>query len=847
MGIKYPLIREDSAPGAAQPLQSGDTLRIMTPDTVTKTTAFNALANYSYSLNSSSGTFNVALPTTADNGAMIMLADVNGAAGTEHIVIKQSTTTIAIINQAYGVAYLSYNANLAKWSVVTLSAPYLAMSNYEALYVNPTYGDDTTGTGLINNPFKTIQAAINSFTAGSPHVIYVRGSTTQDITFRTGDQSMRIVLDPKTEHTGTVTFVAGNTSIYFNCPSGDSTISGTINDASSGNIYWDGYILGTYNKTGGSGSISSPAGYVEFSTSSNIDGLVFNLSGYTSVQTLGTGNMGLLTLSTGIFNARHAGTMLCPVITSPANPLLGIPVFLANRDVNLLVNGSTRVLDARNLTYGQVFIAGASAFQATTQTLGILDFTGASASNVVCTIWGSSQLAKSGNILPTLTSYANDSNNIWANTSPSSYVSTDGTIRGDLNGIDTALAGIPVSTASNITSSNTDTVYTATKTYRITNTSGSSITFTCTGTRTFLGTTFGNSSTVLTIPASAVAVIQVLSATSVLIKNLSSFSASGGTSNTFKSISTDTALTSTDIGLTGQLSIYNSSTTTRTITLPTSPALVFTSTTIWGNTTTTFVIPPFAVLTIATYGTTAVAIISVQEPATRRLTFSSNTTLTVSQLPWNSLVTVANTGGSGAFITLTLPSGYTFASGGTTSTTVAVRGGSNVLIYVGNSVSTLAVVSNSSTIYAGSLIQSKSVTTTPTTLTCGTGAANYYITSPFTVSSSNLVLPTSGRFMVTVTISVAQSATANAQLIMTATGAGTNLPFIEDSTGFVSNLAATFYGSANPAASSRTITNTFSFMVGSGGTDSQVTLSLSMTAGTSTIDNASSFIIIQQL
>lgn len=72
MPIKYPLTRSDSAAGATKELQAGDTIRSITPDTATKTTAFSALANYSYSLNSSGGTFNVSLPTTADNGAILL-------------------------------------------------------------------------------------------------------------------------------------------------------------------------------------------------------------------------------------------------------------------------------------------------------------------------------------------------------------------------------------------------------------------------------------------------------------------------------------------------------------------------------------------------------------------------------------------------------------------------------------------------------------------------------------------------------------------------------------------------------------------------------------------------------
>lgn len=76
-------------------------------------------------------------------------------------------------------------------------------------------------------------------------------------------------------------------------------MKGGINDASSGNIYYDCTISGTYNKTGGS-STSVPSGYVEFTSNSNVDNLIMNLTGNTIVKTLGTGTMYGLNQSNGI-------------------------------------------------------------------------------------------------------------------------------------------------------------------------------------------------------------------------------------------------------------------------------------------------------------------------------------------------------------------------------------------------------------------------------------------------------------------------------------------------------------------------------------------------------------------
>lgn len=80
-----------------------------------------------------------------------------------------------------------------------------------------------------------------------------------------------------------------------------------------------------------------------------------------------------------------------------------------------------------------------------------------------------------------------------------------------------------ITTAIDITSSNTDSTYVPGYSYSVTNTSVTPVTFTCTGTRTFNNLYFGNSSTVLTIPAGATAIIDVISTNSVSVVALSTW------------------------------------------------------------------------------------------------------------------------------------------------------------------------------------------------------------------------------------------------------------------------------------------------------------------------------------
>lgn len=58
---------------------------------------------------------------------------------------------------------------------------------------------------------------------------------------------MMLVFDNKTQHSGAVNLVAGNTSIYFLGPT--ALFSGVITDLSTGNIYWNCTVASVYNKT----------------------------------------------------------------------------------------------------------------------------------------------------------------------------------------------------------------------------------------------------------------------------------------------------------------------------------------------------------------------------------------------------------------------------------------------------------------------------------------------------------------------------------------------------------------------------------------------------------------------
>jgi len=270
------------------------------------------------------------------------------------------------------------------------------LDSYEALYIDFMNGDDAN-SGTITKPFKTFNGCITSFTAGSPHVIYIKSSSTFNFDFRANDQSMMIMFDAKTEHTGTVSLLENNTSIRFLSPNGSASMSGTVNDSSKGTVYFDVIKSGTYNKLGG-GIDYTPVGYLEFSANSNIDNLAINFTGNTTIRTLGTGNMGALNQSNGIFSAQHKGSINGVYLTGGVNPLLGQPVCILSNTIQLNKDTNSKSL-ACSASYGIVYIAGATTLQADLTTYGKIDFT-SSGINCFCYVWSNSQLATSGDVFP---------------------------------------------------------------------------------------------------------------------------------------------------------------------------------------------------------------------------------------------------------------------------------------------------------------------------------------------------------------------------------------------------------------------------------------------------------------
>ena len=378
---------------------------------------------------------NVVTPIVESHNDLI---GIQGGSSLERYHLSLSQYTNATQNASSSLTGLlsptDWNTFNNKPSLTTIDN---AISAYEALYVDPYHGLDTN-SGTLLEPFQTVQVAINSFTAGSPHVIYVLGSTTNPITFRSGDVSMRLVFDPKTSHTGTITLVSGNTSIYFDSLDASARISGTINDASSGAIYWGMDMTNAvYNKTGGSGS-SSPTGYVEFSGLSLLDNFSLTLSGNTTVRTLGTGSMAKPTITNGILVLQHKGSVVCPAMSGGTNPLLGVPVLLVQSTGLQLIALSSKALTC-SATYGSVYLYSGSTLQADGSTLSPVDFTGAGAT-LPLVIGSGMQLASSGNTFPALVSYSTSALYLKSDYTPTNYIATSAaSIAAHLGAIDTAL------------------------------------------------------------------------------------------------------------------------------------------------------------------------------------------------------------------------------------------------------------------------------------------------------------------------------------------------------------------------------------------------------------------------
>jgi hypothetical protein len=106
----------------------------------------------------------------------------------------------------------------------------------DVYYVDDALGDDTTGTGTINSPLKTIDEAVaRNITAGaSPVIVYLRPGTYTMSTIADSAQSSFTLIGAGPEH------VVISSSIVFNNSSGANTLNlyginaGTITDLDAG-------------------------------------------------------------------------------------------------------------------------------------------------------------------------------------------------------------------------------------------------------------------------------------------------------------------------------------------------------------------------------------------------------------------------------------------------------------------------------------------------------------------------------------------------------------------------------------------------------------------------------------
>ena len=108
-------------------------------------------------------------------------------------------------------------------------------------------------------------------------------------------------------------------------------MNGGIVDGSTGSIYYNCTVSGSYTKNASS-SGTTPIGYVEFGCNSCIDGLIVNMSANSMIRTLGTGAMGPIEQSNGMLILQHSGSVngaspnTAPIHITSGNPLLGVPI-----------------------------------------------------------------------------------------------------------------------------------------------------------------------------------------------------------------------------------------------------------------------------------------------------------------------------------------------------------------------------------------------------------------------------------------------------------------------------------------------------------------------------------------
>ena len=311
----------------------------------------------------------------------------------------------------------------------------------KAVYVNSdtTKGNDFSGNGSRAKPFRTKQTALESFAEGSEKVIYITGSSGDNLTFRANDADITVITEAGTTHSGITNLVTNNDNIKFESMGGESTYISTINDGSLGNITFDVDVTGLYFKTGGSGG-SNPAGVLEFGVNSDITGIELSVTGNSTVRTLGKGAMGELIQSNGDVQLLHTGSVVCPKLSGGVTPATGTPKTTFGSEVQLIADaGDSLVSTADNST---VNIQGATTLQPDDTTYGVIDFSGATV-NTECNVWVNSQLARTGDTFPLNgKTLVNDATNLKSNHTPVNYSASDDSVWSSIAGIDAALSGI---------------------------------------------------------------------------------------------------------------------------------------------------------------------------------------------------------------------------------------------------------------------------------------------------------------------------------------------------------------------------------------------------------------------
>lgn len=141
-----------------RPLKNGETASLLTIDDVEKTADFTALANYSYSVNSTAGVIKVKLPSTAENGATITLQDTGAIAAVNNITIRNTadTSTWGVLDVNSGVITFVYNTIAGKW-FVSYKTPIAIAAQYCKSVNNSQQSSITDNTRVL---FPTNQSLI---------------------------------------------------------------------------------------------------------------------------------------------------------------------------------------------------------------------------------------------------------------------------------------------------------------------------------------------------------------------------------------------------------------------------------------------------------------------------------------------------------------------------------------------------------------------------------------------------------------------------------------------------------------------------------------------------------------